>query len=106
MAAQQRDIILPQQRAVGGDGKPHIEAEPRALGTRIGHGIVDERAAVFQLSTTGRTGEGSDFELFFNLAYLVDDGAITHLEFFPDDELDAATARLRSIMESGPLPTS
>lgn len=63
--------------------------------------VLNPRAGVFLLSTTGRTDEGSDFELFFNFAYLVNGGSITRIEFFPDDQLPAAKAQLLSMVESG-----
>jgi len=58
--------------------------------------VVDPRAAVFQLCTTGLTEEASDFELAFNLGYVVDAGKISRLEFFADDQLAVACEHLRA----------
>jgi len=54
--------------------------------------IVNDHSAVFDLRTTGVSGEASDFELAFHLAYVVESGKINRLEFFPDDQLAEACA--------------
>jgi hypothetical protein len=56
--------------------------------------VVSPRAAVFQLSTLGVSAEGGEFELAFNLGYLVVAGKVSRLEFFADDHLTEARARL------------
>ena len=63
------------------------------------HG-VNERAGVHQLSTVGATPEGGEFELAFQLGYLVANGTITRFEFFDDDSLEDARSRVAALAES------
>ena len=51
-----------------------------------------------QLTTHGVMAEGGDFELAFHLAYVVESGSVSRLEFFGDDCLADAVSRLTDLM--------
>jgi tetratricopeptide (TPR) repeat protein/ketosteroid isomerase-like protein len=61
---------------------------------------VDDGAAVFQLRTTASTRDGADTELAFHVAYTALGGRMTRLEFFADNQLNAAVGRFHELTPS------
>lgn len=59
---------------------------------RIPFSRATSRGVVGRLFISGKALEDAEFELSFLMVHVFDDGRLVRVEFFPDDELDAAMA--------------